>query len=231
MSLRVNLPGLGVFIMHNPYYAATPAPLPRRATVPISPSAAHSSSSIDPSLETPTFHFTPPSASHSTVDALDPYPRMMLATHQPLHHTHPVMQHAHLVQQQPRKIPEVEMPPQQEQQPSPPASETTSGQTLPSKDVNEDNIDSAYADFILYCNPPIPRDVDTEELKKGFRNPPRSDGNSFSPWTLFHLLQKLERKEIKTWAHLVTELGVEPPDPEKNQSAQKVQQYAVRLKV
>ena len=103
--------------------------------------------------------------------------------------------------------------------------------TLPSKDVNEESIDGAYVQFILYCNPTIPLDVETDELKKGFQNPPRSDGNVFSPWTLFHLLQRLERKEIKTWAHLVTELGVEPPDREKQQSNQKVQQYAVRLKV
>lgn len=103
--------------------------------------------------------------------------------------------------------------------------------TLPSKDVNEKSIDSAYVQFILYCNPTIPLDVETDELKKGFRNPPRSDGNVFSSWTLFNLLQRLERKEIKTWAHLVIELGVEPPDKEKQQSAQKVQQYAVRLKV
>ena len=114
---------------------------------------------------------------------------------------------------------------------TPDSEQTTPERSLPTKDVTEETIDAAYAEFILYCNPTVPIDTETEELKKGFRNPPRSDGNSFSPWTLFILLQRLEKKEIKTWAHLVIELGVEPPDREKNQSAQKVQQYAVRLKV
>jgi len=103
--------------------------------------------------------------------------------------------------------------------------------SLPSKDVNEQTIDDAYVQFILYCNPSIPSDVDTTELRKGFRAPPKSDGNSFNPFTLFGLLQRLENKDIKTWTQLVIELGVELPDPEKNQSTQKVQQYAVRLKV
>jgi hypothetical protein len=48
---------------------------------------------------------------------------------------------------------------------------------------------------------------------------------------LFELIQKLERKELKTWAMVALELGVEPPALEKGQSAQKVQQYAVRVKV
>jgi hypothetical protein len=53
----------------------------------------------------------------------------------------------------------------------------------------------------------------------------------FSTFTLFELIQKLELKEIKTWAQLAIVLGVEPPALDKGQSAQKVQQYAVRLKV
>ena len=118
-----------------------------------------------------------------------------------------------------------------QQQPKPQMPPTPAERSLPARDVSEENVDSAYVQFILYCNPFIPADVETEELRKGFRNPPRSDGNSFSPWTLFGLLQRLDRKEIRTWAHLVMELGVEPPDREKNQSTQKVQQYAVRLKV
>lgn len=36
--------------------------------------------------------------------------------------------------------------------------------------------------------------------------------------------------DLKTWTQLVIELGVEKPDAAKNQSSQKVQQYAVRLK-
>jgi protein-tyrosine phosphatase len=74
----------------------------------------------------------------------------------------------------------------------------------------------------MYCNPSVPLDTDTTELRKIFRAPPKSDGNVFSTFTLFELIQKLELKEIKTW---------EPPALDKGQSAQKVQQYAVRLKV
>jgi hypothetical protein len=48
---------------------------------------------------------------------------------------------------------------------------------------------------------------------------------------LFQLIGKLEQKEIKTWAQLALDLGVEAPSAEKGHSAQKVQQYAVRLKV
>jgi hypothetical protein len=102
---------------------------------------------------------------------------------------------------------------------------------LPSKDVSDDTLDDAYVSFILYCNPSIPFDTDTDELKKAFRSPPKSDGKSFSTFTLFELIRKLELKEIKTWAQLAIDLGVEPPAMEKGQSAQKVQQYAVRLKV
>ncbi|KAL1867241.1 hypothetical protein Plec18167_008782 [Paecilomyces lecythidis] len=40
----------------------------------------------------------------------------------------------------------------------------------------------------------------------------------------------MDKKELKTWIQLATELGVEPPSAEKGQSSQKVQQYAVRLK-
>lgn len=102
---------------------------------------------------------------------------------------------------------------------------------LPSIEISDDSIDQAYVDFVLYCNPGVPADTDPTELKKGFRAPPMSDGKKFSPFTLYGLIARLENKEIKTWAQLVIELGVELPDPTKNQSAQKVQQYAVRLKV
>ena len=103
--------------------------------------------------------------------------------------------------------------------------------SLPSHQVDENSIDDAYAQYILYCNPTIPLDVDTTELKKGFRAPPKSDAKTFSPFTLYNLVTQLENKEIKTWTELVLKLGVEPPDATKNQSTQKVQQYAVRLKV
>ena len=112
-----------------------------------------------------------------------------------------------------------------------PSTQDTPDRVSPSIEITDDSIDQAYVDFILYCNPSVPADSDSTELKKGFRAPPQSDGKKFSPFTLYGLISKLENKEIKTWAQLVVELGVEPPDPSKNQSAQKVQQYAVRLKV
>ena len=102
---------------------------------------------------------------------------------------------------------------------------------LPSTEVTNETIDDAYVQFILYCNPSLPDHVDTSDLKKGFRSPPKSDGKNFDPFVLFELISRLEAKEIKTWAELVVELGVEPPDASKGQSTQKVQQFAVRLKV
>lgn len=116
--------------------------------------------------------------------------------------------------------------------PSPSSTQDNSpDRALPSIEIADHSIDQAYVDFILYCNPAVPADTDPTELKKGFRAPPMSDGKKFNPFTLYGLIGKLESKEIKTWAQLVVELGVELPDPTKNQSAQKVQQYAVRLKV
>lgn len=103
--------------------------------------------------------------------------------------------------------------------------------TLPSTAVNDSSIEDAYVQFILFCNPSVPIDVDTTELRKIFQAPPKSDGKSFSPFTLFDLIRRLEVQDIKTWTQLVIELGVEKPDAAKNQSSQKVQQYAVRLKV
>lgn len=103
--------------------------------------------------------------------------------------------------------------------------------SLPSRNINDETINDAYVAFILYCNPGVPLSVDTSELRRAFRSPPRSDGKSFSIFTLWELIVKLDKKELKTWIQLATELGVEPPSAEKKQSTQKVQQYAVRLKV
>ncbi len=103
--------------------------------------------------------------------------------------------------------------------------------SLPARTVTAERFDEAYAEFILYCNPTIPSDTDTTELKQIFRAPPKSDGKNFNIFTLFELIRKLELKEIKTWAQLALDLGVEPPALDKGQSAQKVQQYAVSLKV
>lgn len=102
---------------------------------------------------------------------------------------------------------------------------------LPVKDVSDDTIADAYAQFILYCNPHFPLDIESSELKRIFRSPPRSDGKDFSIYTLWELIQKFDTKEIKTWAQLALDLGVEPPSAEKGGSVQKVQQYSVRLKV
>lgn len=103
--------------------------------------------------------------------------------------------------------------------------------TLPSRDLTDQTIDDAYVAFIFYCNPSVPLSVNTYDLRRTFRCPPRSDGKSFSVFTLWELIRKLDSKELKTWIQLSMELGVEPPSLEKKQSAQKVQQYAVRLKV
>ncbi|KAI2626824.1 hypothetical protein GGS21DRAFT_263127 [Xylaria nigripes] len=101
---------------------------------------------------------------------------------------------------------------------------------LPNRAVTSDTIEDAYVNFILHCNPAVPLDVDTTSLREAFRTPPKSEGKSFSTFTLFGLITKLHQKEIKTWAELALRLGVEPPDHEKGQSSQKIQQYAVRLK-
>ena len=109
--------------------------------------------------------------------------------------------------------------------------EAAGPRNFPSRVLTDDTIDDAYASFIISCNPNVPPSIDTSELRKIFRCPPRSDGKSFSIFTLWELIQKLDSKEIKTWIQLALELGVEPPSVEKKQSTQKLQQYAVRLKV
>ena len=121
---------------------------------------------------------------------------------------------------------------------SPPASvapqerhASLSPRSLPTRDITDATIDDAYVQYILYCNPFIPSTTDTTELRRVFRSPPKSEGKSFSTYILWELIQKFDRKELKTWIQLAMELGVEPPSLEKKQSTQKVQQYAVRLKV
>jgi hypothetical protein len=102
---------------------------------------------------------------------------------------------------------------------------------LPSREVTDENFDDAYVEFILYCNPKVPKEAGVAELKRIFRIPPRSEGKNFNTFTLFQLIKKLESKDIKTWAQLAVDLGVEPPVLDKGQSVQKLQQYSVRLKV
>lgn len=102
--------------------------------------------------------------------------------------------------------------------------------SLPSRGVTADTLTQAFVDFILYCNPNFPLDVDTSTLRTNFQTPPKSDNKDFEIWRLFELLRQFNDKEIKTWAQLALELGVEAPDVSKGQSVQKVQQYTVRLK-
>ncbi|KAF5678895.1 ARS-binding protein [Fusarium heterosporum] len=101
---------------------------------------------------------------------------------------------------------------------------------LPDRSVSEESIENAYVDFVLFCNPAVPLDTDTASLREAFRNPPRSGGKSFSTFAIYELVHKFYDSEIRTWTELTTTLGVEPPDPSKEESAQKVAQYGVRLK-
>ncbi|PHH66676.1 hypothetical protein CDD81_6513 [Ophiocordyceps australis] len=102
--------------------------------------------------------------------------------------------------------------------------------TLPDRHVTADNIEEAYVRFIFYCNPAVSPASDTATLREGFRNPPRSGGRTFHPYTVYELVRRFYAKDIKTWTELTTTLGVEPPDPSKDESAQKISQYGVRLK-
>jgi len=123
------------------------------------------------------------------------------------------------------------LPARSSHSPMPSPSSRQERRGLPNRVVTDENFDDTYVDFIMYCNPTVALDTDTSELRKIFRAPPKSDGKTFSTFTLFELIRKLEQKELKTWAQLAIDLGVEPPALDKGQSAQKVQQYAVRLKV
>ena len=103
--------------------------------------------------------------------------------------------------------------------------------TLPSKETKAGTVEEDYVQFIFYCNQSLSLNTDTTELRRGFQSMPKTDGKTFNIFTLFELIRKLEAKEIETWSQLVVEMGVAPPDVASGQSTQKVQQYAVRLKV
>ncbi|KAK8094382.1 ARS binding protein 2 [Apiospora hydei] len=107
---------------------------------------------------------------------------------------------------------------------------TSTRPALPDRRVTETTIEDAYVSFILHCNPAVPLETNTGALRESFRAPPKSDGKTFSTFTLYELISQLETKELKTWAELALRLGVTPPDQDKGQSSQKIQQYAVRLK-
>lgn len=103
--------------------------------------------------------------------------------------------------------------------------------TLPSRHVDAATFEDAFVSFIMYCNPAVPLETDTGTLREAFRALPKSGGKSFTAFNLFLLVRQLETKELKTWAELALKLGVDPPDKDKGESSQKIQQYAVRLKV
>lgn len=84
---------------------------------------------------------------------------------------------------------------------------------------------------MLYCNPALPPDCEVSTLRDAFRIPPRSQAKEFSPWSVFDKVKKFYNKEIPTWTEMVIQLGVDPPDLSKDESAQKLTQYGVRLKV
>ncbi|KAF2478807.1 ARS binding protein 2-domain-containing protein [Neohortaea acidophila] len=107
---------------------------------------------------------------------------------------------------------------------------TPMDRSLPSRKVTSETLTDAYVAFILYCNPSFALDVDTETLRNNFESPPRSDNKDFETFRLYELIRQFDAKEIKTWAQLALDLGVEAPDTAKGQSVQKVQQYTVRLK-
>ncbi|KAK3320705.1 ARS binding protein 2-domain-containing protein [Cercophora scortea] len=115
--------------------------------------------------------------------------------------------------------------------PSSAISPPTQRPPLPARNVVDSaSIEDAFVDFVLHCNPAVPPETDSAALREAFRTPPKSGGKTFSTYTLFELIKQLDTKELKTWAELALKLGVEPPDQEKGQSSQKIQQYAVRLK-
>jgi len=115
-----------------------------------------------------------------------------------------------------------------QQQPVPDQSLDFIDRKWPERAVTEDNIHISYVEFILCCNPSVPTNCDVSELSRVFNLPPKSDGNNFSTYKLFQLISMFEEGKIKTWTKLLSDLGVER---RSDQSTQKVQQYAVRLKV
>ena len=97
------------------------------------------------------------------------------------------------------------------------------------QEFTNSTLEDHYVTFILYCNPTLPENLSTMELRRGFKSVPRTDGKSFETLAVFQLVSKLEKGEIPSWIALVKELGVEPPT--QGGSGQKLQQYGVRLKV
>ncbi|SPO03939.1 uncharacterized protein DNG_06622 [Cephalotrichum gorgonifer] len=130
----------------------------------------------------------------------------------------------------PRRAPSSAVPPTTAPVPLQPPLPTLPPLALPDRNVTAATIEEAFVQFILYCNPAVPPGTDTAALREAFRTPPRSGGKTFDTFFLYQLIRQLEDKVVKTWGELALRLGVEPPDQEKGQSSQKVQQYHVRLK-
>ncbi|EEB08083.2 ARS binding protein Abp2 [Schizosaccharomyces japonicus yFS275] len=96
----------------------------------------------------------------------------------------------------------------------------------PRQGLTADNLTERYCHFCLCCNPWY-TGTDTQELANAFNSIPKADGNVFDPWLLFLLVRQFHHGIINSWASLVALMGVERKE---EQSAQKIQQYAVRLK-
>ncbi|KAI9158400.1 ARS-binding protein [Paramyrothecium foliicola] len=126
--------------------------------------------------------------------------------------------------------PPLQTSPEDGNPPDPSANGSIVRPSLPDRNVTEANIEDAFVRFIFYCNPALPLYPDTQALREAFRNPPRSGGRIFSPYRVYELVKEFYQKDIKTWTELTIKLGVEPPDPAKDESTQKVAQYGVRLK-
>ncbi|KAF4553964.1 putative ARS-binding protein [Elsinoe fawcettii] len=105
------------------------------------------------------------------------------------------------------------------------------GRVLPGREVNQDNITDAYVQFILFCNPAYPNDIDTAGLRDLFNKPPSSNQKSFEVFDIYVLFKRLNEFDgIRTWQQLALELGVEPGIGEDGAGSQRVPQYIVRLK-
>ncbi|PSK43625.1 hypothetical protein B9Z65_7139 [Elsinoe australis] len=105
------------------------------------------------------------------------------------------------------------------------------GRKLPNREVARETITDAYVQFVLFCNPAYPDDVDTTTLRETFNTPPTSNKKTFDTFDIYVLVKRmLEHDNIKTWQQLALELGVEPGTAEDGAGSQRVPQYIVRLK-
>ncbi|PNS20482.1 hypothetical protein CAC42_5932 [Sphaceloma murrayae] len=105
------------------------------------------------------------------------------------------------------------------------------GRSMPDRHVTRDSITEAYVQFILFCNPAYPDDVDIATLRETFSTPPTSNKKSFATFDIYVLVRRLhEYDNIRTWQQLAIELGVDPGTGDDGSGSQRVPQYIVRLK-